>query len=372
MIITGRIRVDKRTKNLIKRIRPHEIAVIDHEDLDEVAANSLVKAKVKAVVNARHSISGKYPNPGPLILLRKNIPLIDGAGPEVLALCDAQTIEIKDNKIYLGDKLLTQGFRQNFESVYSQMELSKTNMQKSLENFVDNTLFHAKKERTLILGEPEIPPLKTLMCGKQVLIVVRGKNYYEDLHAVKSYIDEMKPVLIGVDGGADALYENGYKPDLIFGDMDSVSNEALSCGAEIVVHAYADGDAPGYARVKELNRDAQVFAVPGTSEDGAMLLAYHSGVQLIVAVGTHSNMIDFLEKGRSGMASTLLTRIKVGSILVDAKGVSLLYSSQMQIRPAIQVLLAAVFPFFMILSVSTIVSQLGRLLLLKFKLSLGI
>lgn len=372
MIITGRIRVDRRTKNLIKRIRPHEIAVIDHEDLDEVAAYSLVKARVKAVINARHSISGKYPNPGPLILLRKNIPLIDGAGEKILTLCDAQTVEINVDKIYSNGNFLAQGCRQSMESVYAQMELCKANMKKNLEKFVDNTLFHAKKERDLILGEPDMPALRTVMRGKQVLIVVRGKNYHEDLFAVKSYIEEIKPVLIGVDGGADALYENGYKPDLIFGDMDSVSNEVLLCGAEIVVHAYTDGKAPGCARVKELKREAQIFAIPGTSEDGAMLLAYHSGVQLIVAVGTHSNMIDFLEKGRSGMASTLLTRIKVGNILVDAKGVSLLYSSQPKIKPLIQVMLAAVFPFFMVLSVSTIVSQLGRLLLLKFKLSLGI
>jgi uncharacterized membrane-anchored protein len=201
---------------------------------------------------------------------------------------------------------------------------------------------------------------------------VRGNKYCEDLIAVRSYIREVKPVLIGVDGGADALYENGYKPDIIFGDMDSVSNEVLSCGAEIIVHAYADGQAPGYERVKEMHLDAQLFAVRGTSEDGAMLLAFHSGVELIVAVGTHSNVIDFLEKGRNGMASTFLTRIKIGSILVDAKGVSLLYGGKLKMSPVIKVALAAIFPFLMVLYVSTIFSQLARLLLLKFKISLGI
>ncbi|PKM89036.1 MAG: hypothetical protein CVU87_06245, partial [Firmicutes bacterium HGW-Firmicutes-12] len=317
-------------------------------------------------------ITGKYPNPGPLILLKNSIPLLDGVGPDVLMLNDGQLVEIKDNQLYIEDKLYTQGFRQSLESVYEKMELSKDNMQESLERFVDNTLFHAERERSLILGEPKIPPLKTQLYGRQALIVVRGKKYCEDLIAVKSYIREIKPVLIGVDGGADALYENGYKPDLIFGDMDSVSNEVLSCGAEIIVHAYADGQAPGYERVREMNLDAELFAVPGTSEDGAMLLTFHSGVELIVAVGTHSNVIDFLEKGRSGMASTLLTRIKVGSILVDAKGVSLLYGGQVKMRPVINVVLAAIFPFLMVLYVSTIVSQLARLLLLKFKLSLGI
>lgn len=372
MIITGRIRVDSKTKNLIKRLQPHEIAVIDHMDLDEVAAQSLVKARVKAVINAQASITGKYPNEGPLILLKNHIHLLDSAGPGVMQLQDGQAVEIRGNRVFAEGKYITEGVRQTRESLLKQMDSSKANLPKSLEEFVDNTLYHARRERELILGEMDIPPLKTSFLGRHALIVVRGRNYQEDLKAVKSYIREIKPVLIGVDGGADALYENGYKPDLIFGDMDSVSDQVLSCGAEIVVHAYADGQAPGLKRVKEMGLSATLFAVPGTSEDAAMLLAYHGGTELIVAVGTHSNVIDFLEKGRSGMASTLLTRIKVGGILVDAKGVSILYSGPLKVAPMVQVALAAFFPFIMILSVSTLFSQLGRLLLLKFKLALGI
>ncbi|MDX9871890.1 MAG: putative cytokinetic ring protein SteA [Clostridia bacterium] len=372
MNLTGRVRVDRKTKNLISRIQPHEIAVIDHEDLDEVAARSLVKAKVKAVLNAKASISGKYPTPGPLILIQNNVPLLDNLGEDILRLRDGQIVELQGNGIYLENVLFLGGQPQSLESITEKMEQCKANMQDSLEKFVENTLFHAKRERSLILGEPNLPPLKTQIHGRQVLIVVRGKNYCEDLKTVRSYIREMRPVLIGVDGGADALYENGYKPDLIFGDMDSVSDEALSSGAEIVVHAYTDGQAPGQKRVQKMHLEEKIFAVPGTSEDGAMLLAYHSGAELIVAVGTHSNVIDFLEKGRSGMASTLLTRIKIGSILVDAKGVSLLYSSQKKIRPVLQVVLASAFPFLMVLYISSVVSQLARLLLLKFKLSLGL
>lgn len=372
MNLTGRVRVDRRTKNLLGRIQPAEIAVIDHEDLDEMAARSLIKAKVKAVLNAKASSSGRYPNPGPLLLIQHNIPLLDNLGEEVLSLKDGQTVELRGEGLYLQEKLFLRGCRQTLQSVAGQMEQCKANLQESLEKFVENTLFHAKRERELILGEPTLPALRTQIRSRQVLIVVRGKNYCEDLKTVRSYIREMKPVLIGVDGGADALLENGYKPDLIFGDMDSVSDTALSSGAEIVVHAYTDGQAPGLKRLREMNLDTRVFAVPGTSEDGAMLLAYHSGAELIVAVGTHSNVIDFLEKGRSGMASTLLTRIKIGSILVDAKGVSLLYESPKKIRPVLQLVLASAFPFLMALYVSSAVSQLARLLLLKFKLSLGL
>ncbi|MCR4442248.1 MAG: putative cytokinetic ring protein SteA [Peptococcaceae bacterium] len=372
MVITGKVKVDRSTKKLVKRIQPHEIAVIDHPDLDEVAALSLVRAKVRAVVNAQPSTSGRYPNLGPLTLLKHHIPLIDQAGAAVLELADDQVVEIRENRIYLKKKLLAQGVRQTAESILRVMESSKANLHQGLEEFVDNTLFHARYERSSILGKLEIPPLKTSFQGRQALIVVRGKGYCEDLKAVKSYIREMKPVLVGVDGGADALYENGYRPHLIFGDMDSVSDQVLACGAEVVVHAYTDGQAPGLERIGQMGLEAQVFAAPGTSEDAAMLLAYHGGAELIVAVGTHSSVIDFWEKGRNGMASTLLTRIKVGSILVDAKGVSRLYGEKEGIKPVVQVVCAAFFPFLIILSVSTLLSQLGRLLLLKFKITLGI
>lgn len=372
MLLAGVVKVDKKTKNLVKRIKPHEIAVIDHADLDEVAALSLVRARVKAVINAQSSITGKYPNTGPLIIIQHHIPLIDEVGPQVLSLKDRQKIVIKDDKIYCDNKLLATGVRETKESVIKAMELSKANMYLNVEKFVNNTLFYAEIERDLILGNLEIPDLKVKFDGRHTLIVIRGKSYQEDLRAVHSYIGEVKPVLIGVDGGADALIECGYRPDIILGDMDSISDEALTCGTEILVHAYPNGHAPGLERIKRLGLESKVFPAPGTSEDAAMLLAYHGNTELIVAVGTHTNVIDFLEKGRKGMASTLLTRIKVGSILIDAKGVSKLYGRSMGISPILQVVIAAFFPFLMLVSASTLLSQLGRLVLLKFKVLLNI
>ena len=332
-VIYGKVKVDYKTKNLVKRVQPHDIAVINHADLDEVAALSLVKARVKAVINAQPSATGRYPNQGPGVLVKHHIPLIDNAGAAVMNLRDGQAIEIRGGEVIAENVVLARGIRQSHETVLKVMEYGMTNLQRSMEKFVDNTLFHAGLERDLILGEMRIPALNTQLRGKQALIVVRGASYYEDLAAVSSYVREMRPVLIGVDGGADALYECGYRPDLIFGDMDSVSDEVLSCGAELVVHAYADGISPGLARIRKMRLDAKVFAAPGTSEDAAMLLAYHSGAELLVAVGAHSNIVDFLEKGRNGMASTVLTRIKVGNILIDAKGVSKLYGRQAGIRP---------------------------------------
>ncbi len=165
---------------------------------------------------------------------------------------------------------------------------------------------------------------------------MRGYHYKEDLQTLRHYIREYRPVLIGVDGGADALIEAGHQPDLIVGDMDSVSDDALRCGAEIVVHAYRDGRAPGLERVRALGVEPVVFPATGTSEDVAMLLADDKGASLIVAVGTHVTLVEFLDKGRSGMASTFLTRLRVGGKLVDAKGVSRLYRariSSLQPRP---------------------------------------
>ncbi|NLG84930.1 MAG: hypothetical protein GX493_10075, partial [Firmicutes bacterium] len=241
-----------------------------------------------------------------------------------------------------------------------------------LEKFVQNTREYALKEKDLILGGVPPPEIKTKIKGRQVLVVVRGSNYREDLAALRSYIREMRPVLIGVDGGADALLEAGYRPDLLIGDMDSVSDEALRSGAEIVVHAYPDGRAPGLSRVKALGLPCHLFPAPGTSEDIAMLLAYERGADLIVAVGTHSNMIDFLEKGRPGMASTFLVRLKVGAILVDARGVSRLYHSRMKTGYLVGMFMAALLPLLALILVAGSLPPILQILWVQVKLWLGL
>jgi len=373
MIIKGTARVDRRTKNLVKRLQPNEIAVIDHQDIDEIAAESLVASKIKAVVNASESISGRYPNPGPLKIIKAGILLVDCAGKEIMEeIEEGQEITINSGNIYVGDKLIASGRILTLEKVKKLMEESEENFNKELERFIDNTLEYAKKEMKVILRGIEAPELKTNFKGKHTLIVVRGHDYKKDLKTIRSYIKEVRPVLVGVDGGADALLEAGYKPDIIIGDMDSVSDRALKCGAELVVHAYPDGRAPGLERVRKLGIDAVVVRAPGTSEDVAMLLAYQKGTQLIVAVGTHSNVFDFLEKGRKGMASTFLVRVKVGSILVDAKGVNKLYKSSIKFRYLAGIIAAALIPFLVIFIVSPVTHQLARLIVLQIKLMLNI
>ena len=322
---TGVVRVDSRTKNLVKRLHPGEIAVISHLDLDWVAAESLVEKRPAAVLNAQQSTSGRYPNQGPKLLLDAGIPLIDDLGTDVMSLKEGQIVEIRGNQVFRGDKLVAEGVRQTQETNAANMEAAKASLGVQIEAFTANTMEYLRRERDLLLDSVGVPDLKTKLAGRQVLMVVRGYNYKEDLQTLRPYIREYRPILIGVDGGADALLENGYKPDMIVGDMDSVSDAALKSGAEIVVHAYTNGKAPGLARVQELGVDYVVFPTTGTSEDITMLLADEKGADLIVALGTHATLVEFLDKGRAGMSSTFLTRLKVGGKLVDAKGVSKLY-----------------------------------------------
>lgn len=323
--INGTARVDTRTKSLTKRLRPGDVAVIDHLDIDRVSAEALVACRPAAVLNAARSTSGRYPNLGPDILVEAGIPLIDDLGPDVLTLAEGQQVRVLDNQVLDGDRVVAEGTRQDAESVAAAMAEARTGLAVQLEAFAANTMDYLRRERDLLLDGVGVPEIRTSIEGRHVLIVVRGYHYKEDLVILRSYIKEYRPVLVGVDGGADAIIEAGWKPDLIVGDMDSVSDRALKSGAEVVVHAYRDGRAPGVERVEQLGVEHVVFPATGTSEDVAMLLADDKGAELIVAVGTHATLVEFLDKGRAGMASTFLTRLRVGGKLVDAKGVSRLY-----------------------------------------------
>ena len=329
--ITGAARLDRRTKNLTKRLRPGDIALIDHVDLDRVSAEALADRQVAAVVNVAESISGRYPNLGPAILAQAGIPLVDGVSEDVLKLVsEGEVIRLDEGIVYLGETPVAAGHVQDRESITAAMEAARAGLSAQLEAFTVNTMEYLRRERELLLDGVGVPDIETNLDGRQVLIVVRGYDYQEDLKTLRPYIREYRPVLIGVDGGADALLEAGYTPDLIVGDMDSVSDRTLRCGAEIVVHAYRDGNAPGLDRLERLAVQCVLFPATGTSEDVAMLLADSKGANLIVAVGTHATLVEFLDKGRSGMASTFLTRLRVGPKLVDAKGVSRLYQSRIR------------------------------------------
>lgn len=323
--LLGPVRVDPRTKALTKRLRPGDIAVIDHLDIDRVAADALVAARPAAVLNAARSISGRYPNLGPEILVEAGIPLIDDLGPDIMTLPEGRRVRVEDGAVYDGDRLVAEGVTQTASTVADALADAREGLSAQLESFAANTMDYLRRERDLLLDGVGVPDITTSLEGRQVLVVVRGYHYREDLAMLRPYIKEYRPVMIGVDGGADAIMDAGWKPDLIVGDMDSVSDRALTSGAEIVVHAYRDGKAPGLARVERLGVPHVVFPATGTSEDIAMLLADDKGAEVIVAIGTHATLVEFLDKGRAGMASTFLTRLRIGGKFVDAKGVSRLY-----------------------------------------------
>ncbi len=359
----GVARMDRRTKRLTARLQPGEIAIIDHVDIDRVSADALVNCKVAAVVNAAISTSGRYPNLGPEILLAAGIPLLDCVGDEVFgAVRDGQQVRLDNDTLYAGERVLAVGTYQDEDSISASMAEARAGLATQLEAFAANTMEYLLKERELLLDGVGVPEIRTVLEGRHALLVVRGYDYREDLRALRPYIREYRPILIGVDGGADALVEAGYSPDLIVGDMDSVSDEVLRSGAEVVVHAYADGHAPGLQRVQDLGVHAVVFPAAGTSEDVAMLLADEAGAQLIVAVGTHATLVEFLDKGRQGMASTFLTRLRVGGKLVDAKGVSRLYRSRISSWSLVLLVLATLVTMAAAIYVSSAAQAYGDLL----------
>lgn len=372
MYIKGIIKKDKKTKNLVNRLESKDIAVISHKDLDEIAALSLVDKKVSCIINTKKTISGKYPNRGPAILMEKEIPIFEVENEYIFEkVKEGDFIEIIDESIFFMGKEIGKCTYISPSMIEELTKLGYDNIERELDAFIENTLEYAKKEKSLVTGNIKIPEVNTDINERHALVVVRGKDYKVDLITIKSYIEDVKPVLIGVDGGGDALLEFGFTPDIIIGDMDSVSDKALLMAKDVVVHAYANGKAPGLDRVRSIGIEPKIFTLPGTSEDIALLLAYEKGADLIVAVGTHTNMIDFLEKGRKGMSSTFLVRLKVGGKLVDARGVNKLYTSTFKPKYLWFIVVAALIPISILILINPITRSFLTLLKIKLRLFLG-
>jgi uncharacterized membrane-anchored protein len=339
---TGPARLDRRTKRLTKRLKPGDIAIIDHRDIDRVSAEELLDSGARVVVNCSPSQSGRFPNPGPLLLVRGGVQLVDVAGAELFdAVSEGELVSIRSGGVFRNGDCLASGRTLSAEELARALAEQRGRVTQALEEFAENTMRHLREEGGVLAGAVEFPPLRTSFRDRHALVVARGPGMKRDLRIVAGYIREFRPVLVAVDGGADALLELGRKPDVIVGDMDSVTDDALRSGAEIVVHAYSgNGKAPGAPRLDALGVPYHSVPAPGISEDLALLLAYEKGAELIVAVGTHLNLIEFLERDRAGMASTFVTRLKVGEILVDAKGVSRLVSRRVGLWPLVVLALA--------------------------------
>ncbi len=371
--VAGVARLGKRTKQLVKRLRLGDVAIIDHRDLDRVSAEELVACGVQAVVNCAPSSSGRYPNSGPLVLVDAGVHLVDVPGaPLFERLEDGDPIVLRGGDLLRRGELLARGEVQDPASVRDQIEQRREEIGEALERFANNTVEHMRQERELLAGKLELPRLRTDFRDRPALVVVRGVDHKRDLRALRPFIRDVKPVLVAVDGAADALRDEGFRPDMIVGDMDSASEAALRSGAELVVHAYPDGRAPGRAALIALGLDHKVVPAPGTSQDIAMLIAAEKGARLIVSVGSHFNLVEFLDKNRNGMSSTFLTRLRIGEILIDAKGVSRLYRPRPGYTPLLLVLAAGLLTLIAIVWTTPGLHDVVSLLWLKLQVLLGI
>jgi uncharacterized membrane-anchored protein len=369
----GPARLGKRTKNLVKRLGPADVAVIDHAGIDRVAGEDLVASGCRCVVNVATSVSPRYANQGPAILVDGGVHLVDMPGAPLFELLkDGEPVTVDRGRLLRGGELVWEGEVQDRETVERAYEEGRRRIGEALSAFAENTISHIRDERELLSGNIDLPDFDTDFRDRSVLVVVRGVDHKRDLRILRAYVRDTRPALVAVDGGADAILEEGLRPDMIVGDMDSASDEALRSGAELVVHAYPDGRAPGRDRLDRLELPYKVVPAPATSEDVALLVAAEKGAQLIVSVGSHFNLVEFLDKNRKGMSSTFLTRLRVGEILVDAKGVSRLYRPSAGRGPIAALVLAAFATFVVVVATSPRLGQLLDLLWLKIEVLIGL
>jgi uncharacterized membrane-anchored protein len=371
--IEGTVRLGRRTKHLVKRLASGDIAVIDHLNIDRIAAEELIATGVRAVLNASASSNGQYPNAGPLLLVRAGVTLIDVTEADPFELLgEGDRVTVAAGAVSVGQREALRGRQLDAVELERQFDEQRERVDEALAEFAENTVAHVRQETDLLTGSVEFPPTRASFRDRHVLIVVRGDRHRRDLKALRAYIRDVRPLIVAVDGGADGVLEAGMKPDVILGDMDSAGDDALSCGAELIVHAYPDGRAPGRERLLEMGLDHTLLPAAGTSEDVAMLMAHEKGAALIVSVGAHFNLVEFLDRKRGGMSSTFLTRLRIGEKLVDAKGVSRLYNPSSPIGPMALFLVAFAVVLTILVITSPALNDLFQLVWLKIKIWLGL
>lgn len=375
--VTGPVRMGRKTKLLVKHLARGEVAVIDHADIDRVSAEELIAAGTAAVLNCKPSSSGAYPNLGPQLLVEAGVHLVDLPEDALFeALSDGEMVTVQDGRVLRGDgSVAAEGVVLDLASVRAETEARRREVGEALERFARNTIEHMREERELLAGRIDLPRFDTEFRDRPTLVVVRGVGHQRDLRALRPFIRDMRPVIVAVDGGAEAVLEAGLCPDMIVGDMDSVGEATLRTahgdGAELVVHSYPHGRAPGRARLEAMGLPFKLVPAPGTSQDVAMLLAAERGARLIVSVGSQFNLLEFLDRNREGMSSTFLTRLRIGEILVDARGVSQLYRPRPGLTPLLVVIAAGLIAMIAVIALTPALRDVAELLWLKLQLLTG-
>jgi uncharacterized membrane-anchored protein len=379
--VAGPVRPGRRTKLLVKHLVPGDIALVDHLDIDRVSAEELIAAEVVAVLNCRPSSGGTYPNLGPLLLVEAGITLVDlPTGALFDLVSDGDPLVVRQARgedgtlvaeVLRRGQLLAGGAVLDGPRVRAETEARRREVGEALERFAHNTIEHMREERELLTGRIDLPRFQTDFRDRSTLLVVRGVEHQRDLRALRPFIRDKRPLIVAVDGGADAVLEAGLTPDMIVGDMDSAGERALRSGAELVVHSYPDGRAPGRHRLEELELPFKLVPAPGTSQDVAMLIAAEKGARLIVSVGSQFNLVEFLDRNRKGMSSTFLTRLRVGEILVDAKGVSRLYQPRPGLTPLLVVIAAGLLAMIAVVWTTPALRDVAELIWLKIQILFG-
>jgi uncharacterized membrane-anchored protein len=375
--VAGPVRPGRKTKLLVKHLRRGDIALVDHLDIDRVSAEELIAAGAGAVLNCSASSSGTYPNLGPQLLVEAGVLLVDLPDDSLFEiLSDGDPVVVVDGGPASGQVLrrgeaIAGGEVLDLGRVRADTEARRREIGEALERFAHNTIEHMREERELLAGRIELPRFATDFRDRSTLVVVRGVGHQHDLRVLRPFIREERPLLIAVDGGAESLLEAGLTPDMIVGDMDSAGEDALRCGAELVVHSYPDGRAPGRHRLEELGLDFKLVPAPGTSQDVALLIAAEKGARLIVSVGSQFNLVEFLDRNRKGMSSTFLTRLRIGEILVDAKGVNRLYRPRPGLTPLLVVIVAGLIALVAVVWMTPALRDVVELLWLKVQLLFG-
>jgi uncharacterized membrane-anchored protein len=375
--VVGPVRLGRRTKLLVRHLIRGDIALVDHLDIDRVSAEELIAAGAVAVLNCSPSSGGSYPNLGPQLLVEAGIVLVDLPDDALFGiLSDGDPLTVRPGPAMEGrpsaeilrkGELLARGEVLDLRRISADTEARRKEIGDALERFAHNTIEHMREERELLAGRIELPRFTTDFRDRSTLVVMRGVEHQKDLRALRPFIRDRRPVIVAVDGGADAVLEAGLTPSMIVGDMDSAGEAALRCGAELVVHSYPDGSAPGRHRLEELGLAFKLVPAPGTSQDVAMLIAAEKGARLIVSVGSQFNLVEFLDRNRKGMSSTFLTRLRIGEILVDAKGVSRLYQPRPGLTPLLVVIVAGLIAMVAVIGLTPALRDVAELLWLRIQ-----
>ncbi|MGV9970738.1 putative cytokinetic ring protein SteA [Nocardia beijingensis] len=347
--LIGTARVDRNTRRLLGRVGPGDIVVLDEMDLDRMTADRLVEARVGAVINTSPSISGRYPNLGPEALVSHGILLLDTVSSDAFKrIKDGVKVRVDGGVVY-ADRLikkdpevLVEGIELTETAIAERMIEARNGLADHLEAFAGNTIEFIRTESALLIDGFGVPQLDLVMRQRHVVVVADGPEHAEDLQRLKPFIKEYAPILIGVGRGADTLRRRGYRPDVIVGDPEEITTATMKCGAEVILPADTDGHAKGLERIQDLGIGATTFPSSGSAADLALLLADHHGAALIVTAGAPASLDDFFDRGRrDSNPATFLTRLKVGTKLMDAKAVATLYGNRVSGVAIALVVLAA-------------------------------